>query len=64
MVAFQNHPDEWSRLDFTTLRDGYALMYWKTEILEKDLKWFEEFTWAAREALDWLEEQIDEENAE
>lgn len=40
MTAFKNNPSEWQRLDFRILQNGWTSLYWKMEILEKDLSWF------------------------
>lgn len=41
MAIFENNPEEWQRLDWTILQSGWASLYWKTEILEDDILWFE-----------------------
>lgn len=40
MATFQNNPDEWQRLDWSILQNGWTSLYWKKEILETDLRWF------------------------
>ncbi len=40
MAIFQNNPDEWQRLDWSILQNGWTSLYWKQEILETDLTWF------------------------
>ncbi|MCK6640036.1 MAG: barstar family protein [Bacteroidia bacterium] len=40
MATFQNNPDEWQRLDWSILQNGWTSLYWKQEILETDLTWF------------------------
>lgn len=40
MATFKNNPDEWQRLDWSILQNGWTSLYWKNEILEKDLEWF------------------------
>ncbi len=40
MTIFQNNPNEWQRLDWSILQNGWVSLYWKDEILEKDLEWF------------------------
>ncbi|MBX2985426.1 MAG: barstar family protein [Bacteroidia bacterium] len=40
MATFQNNPDEWQRLDWSILQNGWTSLYWKKEILETDLIWF------------------------
>ena len=40
MAIFQNNPDEWQRLDWSILQNGWTSLYWKKEILETDLAWF------------------------
>lgn len=39
MATFQNNPDEWQRLDWSILQNGWTSLYWKQEILETDLTW-------------------------
>jgi hypothetical protein len=38
MATFQNNPYEWQRLDWSILQNGWTSLYWKNEILEKDLE--------------------------
>lgn len=40
MTIFHNNPDEWQRIDWSILQNGWTCLYWKNEILEKDLEWF------------------------
>ena len=40
MAIFQNNPEEWQRLDWSILQNGWTSLYWKNEILENDLLWF------------------------
>ena len=40
MTTFQNNPNEWQRIDWSILQNGWTSLYWKNEILEKDLEWF------------------------
>lgn len=40
MATFQNISDEWQRLDWLILQNGWVSLYWKKEVLEKDLQWF------------------------
>lgn len=40
MATFKNIPDEWQRLDWSILQNGWTSLYWKEEILERDLLWF------------------------
>lgn len=41
MTVFQNNPNEWQRLDWSILQNGWISLYWKMEILERDLLWFQ-----------------------
>lgn len=41
MTVFKENDSEIQRLDFCLLRDSVISLYWKKEILENDLKWFE-----------------------
>ena len=40
MATFKNNPDEWQRLDWSILQNGWTSLYWKKETLETDLTWF------------------------
>lgn len=40
MAIFENTPDEWQRLDYIILRDGWASLYWRQGILDTDISWF------------------------
>ena len=40
MTAFENNPDEWQRLDYQILQNGWASLYWQQDILNVDIKWF------------------------
>ena len=40
MAIFQNNPDEWQRLDWHILQNGWISLYWRVEILERDIEWF------------------------
>jgi RNAse (barnase) inhibitor barstar len=40
MATFQDNPSEWQRLDWLILQNGWTSLYWKGEVLEKDLAWF------------------------
>ena len=41
MAVFENNPDEWQRLDWQILQNGWTSLYWQRSILDKDLGWFE-----------------------
>jgi len=40
MAAFKNEPEEWQRLDWMILRNGWACLYSKPEFLLIDVSWF------------------------
>jgi RNAse (barnase) inhibitor barstar len=40
MAVFENTPEEWQRLDWQILQDGWTSLYWQQSILDKDLNWF------------------------
>lgn len=40
MAVFKNNPDEWQRLDWQILQNGWTSLYWQKRILDKDLEWF------------------------
>ncbi|MEZ4800277.1 MAG: barstar family protein [Flavobacteriales bacterium] len=40
MATFQNNPEEWQRLDWSILQNGWTSLYWKNEVLEADITWF------------------------
>jgi RNAse (barnase) inhibitor barstar len=40
MAVFENNPDEWQRLDWQILQNGWTSLYWQQSILDKDLDWF------------------------
>lgn len=40
MAAFNNSDDLSERLDWEILQNGWASLYWKPEVLGKDLAWF------------------------
>lgn len=39
MAFFENNLDEWQRLDWQILQNGWASLYWQLSILDKDLDW-------------------------
>ena len=45
MTIFRNSPDEWQRLDWAILQNGWTSLYWRNEILENDLDWFKKETY-------------------
>ena len=59
MTSFQNIPEEFQRLYWLTLRDGWISLYWKTEVLEKDLEWFkkENYAIAQFDCTTWISEK-------
>lgn len=40
MAVFENNPDEWQRLDWQILQNGWTSLYWQEYILNNDLDWF------------------------
>lgn len=46
MTTFQNNPDEWQRLDWSILQNGWASLYWKNDILQEDIEWFKKENYA------------------
>jgi RNAse (barnase) inhibitor barstar len=40
MAVFKNRPEEWQRLDWQILQNGWTSLYWQQAVLEKDLNWF------------------------
>jgi RNAse (barnase) inhibitor barstar len=42
MAFFQNNPDEWQRLDYKILQNGWTSLYWNKNILDTDFTWFKE----------------------
>ncbi len=42
MTIFQDIPGEQQRLDWSILQNGWTSLYWKKEVLEKDLEWLAE----------------------
>jgi RNAse (barnase) inhibitor barstar len=40
MAVFQKNPDEWQRLDWRILQNGWTSLYWQQSILDNDLDWF------------------------
>lgn len=40
MAAFKNEPEEWQRLDWMILRNGWACLYSKPDFLLIDVSWF------------------------
>ena len=41
MAVFENNPDEWQRLDWHILQNGWTSLYLQQNILVKDLDWFQ-----------------------
>lgn len=58
MATFQNNPDEWQRLDWSILENGWISLYWKNEILVKDLQWFktEKYSIVDFDCKTWVDE--------
>ncbi|SRR5579871_1060607 len=40
MAVFENNPDEWQRLDWQILQNGWTSLYWRQSILDNDIDWF------------------------
>jgi RNAse (barnase) inhibitor barstar len=40
MAVFESNPDEWQRLDWQILQNGWTSLYWQEYILNNDLDWF------------------------
>lgn len=40
MAVFKNEPEEWQRLDWSILQNGYACLYSRPEFLLIDISWF------------------------
>lgn len=40
MAVFENTPEEWRRLDWQILQNGWTSLYWQESILNTDLDWF------------------------
>lgn len=40
MAVFQNTPEEWQRLDWSILQNGYTCLYSRKEFLLIDISWF------------------------
>ena len=59
MAVFQNTPEEWQRLDWSILQNGYICLYSRMEFLLIDTMWFRKERYRVME-LDcsrWVEEQ-------
>jgi RNAse (barnase) inhibitor barstar len=41
MAIFQNNPDQWQRLDYSILQNGWISLYWQRDVLDNDISWFE-----------------------
>jgi RNAse (barnase) inhibitor barstar len=40
MAVFENDPNEWQRLDWQILQNGWTSLYWQQNILDRDIGWF------------------------
>jgi len=60
MAIFKNNPDEWQRLDWRILQNGWTSLYWQKSILEKDLEWFknEQFKIVDFDCKQWTNDTI------
>ncbi|MBP9103646.1 MAG: barstar family protein [Chitinophagaceae bacterium] len=41
MGVFKNNPEEWRRLDYRILLNGWISLYYQQAVLKKDIDWFE-----------------------
>ena len=59
MATFQNDPDEWQRLDWSILKNGWTSLYWKVETLNNDLEWFtkENYSIVDFDCSNWADEK-------
>jgi len=60
MAAFENKPDEWQRLDWQILQNGWISLYYQTSVLDNDLNWFktENYKIADFDCTKWTDENI------
>ncbi|HAD13030.1 MAG TPA: barnase inhibitor [Saprospirales bacterium] len=58
MATFSNIPDEWGRLDWSILQNGWISLYWNKDVLATDLQWFEreQYTMAELDCTTWNSE--------
>jgi RNAse (barnase) inhibitor barstar len=40
MAVFENNPEEWQRLDWQILQNGWTSLYWQQSVLNNDIDWF------------------------
>lgn len=40
MTVFENNPDQWQRLDYKILQNGWTSLYWQESVLNNDVNWF------------------------
>ena len=40
MAIFKDTPDDWQRLDYTIFQNGWSNLYWRQDILDNDINWF------------------------
>lgn len=59
MPVFQNTPDEWQRLDWSILQNGYTCLYSRPEFLLIDIGWFRKERYRVMEfdCSSWAEDQ-------
>ena len=57
MTFFQDKPEEWQRLDYRILQNGWTSLYWQQQILEKDINWFrnENFKVVDFDCANWID---------
>lgn len=46
MALFKDNEDNWSRLDWRILQNGWVQLYWKSEVLQADIEWFQKEAYA------------------
>ncbi len=57
MTAFKDNPEEWQRLDYQILQNGWTSLYWQQDILVLDIGWFknEDFKIIEIDCINWTE---------
>ncbi len=60
MAIFENNPDEWQRLDWRILQNGWTSLYWQQSLLDGDLNWFkkEKYNIVDFDCTKWTDENI------
>ena len=59
MAVFENTPEEWQRLDWSILQNGYTCLYSRKEFLLIDISWFrkERYRVLELDCSKWTDEQ-------